>query len=86
MKTEGFVASKVKNMPKGGYLLKVTVPELGDTFQAFINPDQVVKGTELLQIGDKVQVEFDGIFSSKDQVRLDGLKVLPIQQSKVKAL
>lgn len=78
MKAEGIIASKVKEMPKGGIILKVTIPDMGDTFPAFINPENKVKGIETLQIGDKVLVEWDGVFSSKDVVRLDGLKISPL--------
>lgn len=76
MRAEGIIASKVKTIQKGT-MFKVTIPDMGDTFPIFINPEDRVKGIELLQLGDKVSVEWDGVFSSKDTVRLDGVKVSP---------
>lgn len=79
MKADGIIASRVKEMPKGGIIFKVTIPDMGDTFPVYINPEDKVKGIELLQLGDKVSVEWLGVFSSKDIVRLDGVKVSPLQ-------
>lgn len=79
MRAEGIIASRVKEMPKGGVIFKVTIPDMGDTFPVYINPGDKVKGIELLQLGDKVNVEWLGVFSSKDIVRLDSVKVSPLQ-------
>jgi len=67
------IASDVK-VSKKGVRLQVMCISLGDTFKVFIPTDKV-NGEQLLKMRDNVKVDFNELFSVKDEVRMEVKRV-----------
>lgn len=86
MQLDGLMASKPKVLPKGGAMFKVALPGLGDTFPVY--QEVATPGIDLVNMLDKVIVEFDGMYANKaGQIQLQGVIVTPVkgEERKVKA-
>ena len=69
MIVDGMIASDVR-VSKKGVSLQVMCLSLGDTFKVFIPTDKV-NGEQLLKMRDNVKVDFNELFSVKNEVRMD---------------
>ncbi len=73
MIVDGMIASDVR-VSKKGVRLQVMCMSLGDTFKVFIPTDKV-NGEQLLKMRDNVKVDFNELFSVKNEVRMEVRRV-----------
>lgn len=79
MRLKGTMAAKVKILPKGGAMFKVTLVELGDTFPVY--QEVATPGINLVNMMDELNVEFDSMYANKNgQIQLQGVIVTPISK------
>lgn len=85
MKLKGTMAAKVKILPKGGAMFKVSLVDLGDTFPVY--QEVATPGINLVNMMDELNVEFDSMYANKNgQIQLQGVVVTPISKEvKMKA-
>ena len=66
---KGMVVSAVSGGEKG-VGLKVMCKELQDTYRVFIPVDRV-RGEQLLKLGDSVDIHYNKLFPSGNEIRMD---------------
>ncbi len=70
----GMVVSAVSSGEKG-VGLKVMCKELQDTYRVYIPADRV-KGEQLLKLGDSVDIYYNKLFPSGNEIRMDAQNIM----------
>ena len=71
---KGMVVSGVSAGEKG-VGMKVMCKELQDTYRVFIPADRV-KGEQLLKLGDSVEIHYNKLFPSGNEIRMDAQNIM----------